>query len=159
PLRHGARDYVPVLQTRKGELEALQEASPTVRAHTMPWIRLSGRGRNGKPQASTIDGWLRRLQPVMGIDLFFLDVLRLSPTLRVQTKSRKRPLLEVVHAAARRRGLRFVPAVRVDAPAAHMKIVERTAAHDQRGIALVYPLSELMLPPDKSAKTVLQEAL
>src|SRR6266567_1958684 len=80
PLPHGSSHYVPVVQNRSGELNALAHASAATWERMTPLVEIVG-PRN-KPDAyrhDTVKGWVKRTAVSVGEHPFFLDILRMQP--------------------------------------------------------------------------------
>jgi hypothetical protein len=106
-----------------------------------------------------IVGWVRKMSLAVGSRPCFLDTLRLSPNHPTATKDGDRPVLEVIYEAARKRGMKFVPVLRVGHGGASVDLVRDAALSDGRGAALRYPLLQLALPEGQTAERLVKEAL
>ena len=77
----------------------------------------------------------------LGTHPFYLDIMRLEPTLPVAGKAGTDPVLARMYAEARIRQMQFVPVVAVgQAAASHIQFVADAALEDGRGVALRYRL-------------------
>ena len=139
PLPCGPSQYVPVLQNKPGELQALSKASSGTWNRMTPIIRLVGPPRRTEPfKSDTVRNWIRRVYESVGRRTVFLDTLRASPTHPVETGRSRIPLLRFLHQQARKRGMSFVPILHVGEQhtAAQAKIVAETVLRDGRGVGI-----------------------
>jgi hypothetical protein len=142
PLRHGAAHYVPVLQNRRGELEALTTASTSAWDRMTPILRIVGPKRPGLGPLNsvTVRGWIKRAHDAVGDHAVFLDTLRLNPTRSVATPGAATPVLRMIHEQARKRGMQFVPVLHLgETYRAEAKIIADAIDEDGRGVAIHYP--------------------
>src|SRR5260370_1278610 len=140
PVPYGDRHYVPVLQNRSGELQALRRATPDMWERLTPLLQVVGPKeiRSAFPQ-STIKDWVKRLAAAVGPHPCFLDIGRLKATVPVNTSGGDQPLLRVLHMAARKRGVQFVPVLPVHGiSVVHRELVKEAVTVDGRGVALRY---------------------
>ncbi len=134
-LPDDCRGYVPALQSKVGELEALQKASATVWKQTAPWIRVSQR-RDPPRRESTVFSWVAKIHAAVQSRPFFLDVLRPSPNAAIDTRAGRRLLVEVVYGAARRKGLCFTPVMLASDAGSSVGMAAVRASRDGRGLAI-----------------------
>lgn len=147
PLPLGEAHYVPVLLNKKGELDALEQASDAAWSRFTPLIQIvKPRGRGKAVSASGIRAAVKRLARVVGSRPFFLDIARLSPTHPIPTPRGNRPLLRYLHDAARRRALEFVPVLHVGDTDA-IALVRETSLCDGGGAALRWFVRGTALSP------------
>jgi Beta protein len=148
PLPVDARHYVPALQNKPGEFDALRHASPTVWERMTPMIHFVGQKNRRDPLTpGTIRNWLKKAESAVGPHPFYLDVIRLKPNFPVASAKGHVSVLEQIYAAARRRALRFVPVVWVgESTALHRKLVSDAALHDGCGVALRYRSRKVIQP-------------
>ena len=129
------RGYVPALQSKVGELEALQNASATVWKQIAPWIRVSQ--QRAPPQHErTVSSWAAKIHAAVQSHPFFLDVLRPSPNGAIDTRAGRRLLVEVVYGAARREGLCFTPVMLASDAGSSVGMAAVRASRDGRGLAI-----------------------
>lgn len=147
-----AGHYVAALQNKPGELDALRHASADTWARLMPIIQLVGPKHRTNPfTASAINNWVKKVATAVGTHPIYLDVMRLDPTFAVATTHGRVPVLGQIYAAARKRGLAFVPVMRVgDSTQAHTKLVADAALEDGHGAALRYRIREVVPPAGMS---------
>ncbi|MCY3646742.1 MAG: beta family protein [Chloroflexi bacterium] len=133
-LLDGLRGYVPALQSKVGELEALQHASATVWEQIAPWIRVSQ--RRDPPLENTVSSWATRIHAAVQSRPFFLDVLRPSPNAQIDTRAGPRLLVDVVYGAARRKGLCFTPVMLASDAGNPVGTAAIQASRDGQGLAI-----------------------
>lgn len=144
PLPHAPHHYVPILQNRAGELQALERARPETWARMTPMIVAVGpRDRRKRLTSTQIAGWAKRLSVAVEGHPFFLDVMRLDP---LQDLGDGRLALSYLYERARSRGLQFVPVLPLAAGPALLRLVRDSAQVDRRGVGLRLNLSETALP-------------
>lgn len=162
PVLGGTGHYVAAVQNKPGELDALRHASPETWSRLTPLVEIVGRKK--RPAAyrqETVARWVKHVAEAVGSRPCFLDILRLRPGHPAATPEGTSPVLTVIHAAARKRGMAFVPVLPLggDDNADHARLVADAAACDGRGAALRYPILRLALEPGATHTTVLSEAL
>jgi hypothetical protein len=162
PAPGGSGHYVAVVQNKRGELDALRHASPDTWSRLTPLVEVVGPKK--RPEAyrrETVAGWVRRISEAISDRPCFLDILRLRPGDLTITSSGEEPVLSVIHAAARQRGMAFVPVLPVGGNDSrdHVRLVADAAARDGLGAALRYPIRRIALEPGKTHATVLSDAL
>jgi hypothetical protein len=161
PVPPSAGHYVAALQTLPGELAALAHASDETWAHLTPLIQIRG-PKTPRPTAyrhQVVMDWIKKVAKAVGKRPCFLDTLRLSPTHPTTTKDGESPILSVLHAAARKRGLEFVPVLKLGSKPSEIRLVQATALTDGRGVALRYRLLNLALPEGLTPQTLIKETL
>src|ERR1700738_692845 len=115
PLPLDSAHYVAALQTKPGELDALERATADTWSKFTPLIQIVG-PRTAKKliNAANVTTWTSNVQRGVGQHTLFLDILRLKATHPVVTSGGvERPVLERIFWSARRRSLNFVPVIRV----------------------------------------------
>jgi hypothetical protein len=161
PVPAGANHYVAALQSLPGERDALVHASDETWEHVTPLMAIVG-PKTPETEPFTrprVAAWVKKVSGAVGGRGCFLDVLRLSPNHLAATKTDKQPVLAVIHAEARARGVSFVPVVRLsDAPATVRQIAE-TVACDARGVALRYPMLGTVSADGRSPQELINEML
>ena len=143
PVPGGSAHYVAAVQNKTGELEALTHATDATWARMTPLIEVLG-PKTPKPvpfKGETIARWVRKLSDSVGARPCFLDVLRLPQTHPASGKHGERAVLAYIYDEARKRGMSFVPVLRLGSSDAVADLVRDAALCDGRGIALRYPLS------------------
>jgi hypothetical protein len=161
PVPAGTSHYVAALKNRLGERNALEHASPQTWEHFTPLLEVVG-PKNREKKAFTrsrVDGWVKKVSTAAGRHPCFLDVLRLSPNHPTATTDGKVPVLSFIHASAQKRGMAFVPVMRLGDAAATTRQIAETAARDGRGVALRYPLLGTASADGRSAPTLIKELL
>jgi len=162
PLPVDSSFYVVAVQNKKGELDALRQSSATTWERMTPLVHLVGplKKRTQPYPASTIREWVKRLAQAVGSHPVYLDLLRLDPSFPVETSGGNVPVLRQIHAAARKRGLAFVPVVEVGkSKKSHIDIVADTAAQDGQGVALRYRFMSVAIPAGTTRAALLNELL
>jgi len=162
PVPGGTRHYVPALQNKAGELEALRRAPTDTWKWFTPLLEIVGRKKHPEPYTrNSVVGWVKRLSDSVGAHPCFLDILRLRPGHGALTRDGELPVLGLIYAAARKRGLTFVPVLpigRADATT-YTRLVRDAAATDGRGVALRYPILRGGVDPGFSHASALLNAL
>jgi hypothetical protein len=162
PVGLGSAHYVAALQNKRGELDALRNASPDTWARMTPLLQIVGPKKPLDPfRAQRVAEWVKKLAAVVGDRPCFLDILRLNPRHPTERGSGTTPVLAAIHAAARRRRLPFVPVLPLgrDHGATYAALVRDAALCDGRGAAIRYPLLTMALAPGQTHTSVLAEAL
>lgn len=161
PVSTGTHHYVVALQTKSGELNALMNASPETWTHLTPLIEVVGpKGPGAEPfTKDRVEGWVKRVAAAVGVHPCFLDILRMRPNHPTAMKDGNRPVLSVIHAAARDRRLAFVPVMRLSDAKTIVSQIADTAACDGRGVALRYLLLGTVHPDGRRAESIIKEAL
>jgi hypothetical protein len=158
PLPRGGRHYVIALQNKPGERDALSHADSRTWAAMTPLIQIVGR-RVGKPVSwENVRGWLKGVADVVSDHPFYLDVLRFAPSHTAKTSTGPQPVLKCIYEAARRRGLQFVPVLKVNEARKYVELVGSSAVSDDRGVALRWDVRGKALPPRKTPAQVLVAA-
>ncbi len=150
PLPGGRAHYVVALQTKPGELDALQQTAADTWSRFTPLIQIVGpKSPREVINAGNITAWTGHISDAVGQHPLFLDILRLKATHPVVTSGgAEGPVLERIYWSARRRLLNFVPVVRVgEATAAHSNMVADAADCDGRGLAVRLAIRSLAPPP------------
>ena len=160
PLRHGSRHYVPVMQNRSGELNALAHASAATWERMTPLVEIVGPRK--KPDAyrhDTVRAWVKRVAGSVGDHVFFLDILRMRPGYPTVTAQGTCAALTAIYSAARKRRLKFVPVLKLSDRYAQVELVRDAVLLDGRGVALRYPLLTAALPEGQSLESVIKDSL
>lgn len=157
PLPTGTRNYVPVLQDRRGEQTALRCASPSVWSQMTPLMEVVPRGNRFSHNA--MKARMRVLKSVVGDHPIYLDLKKLAPCSPVQTIHGERPALEVLHEAARSRSLAFMPVAWTNSNEEHLKIVAGTNDLDGHGLALRHRMGTTVMPTGNKLQRVLTARL
>jgi hypothetical protein len=161
PLPVNIGHYVAVLQSKSGEREALSHVSTAAWERLTPLVEVVG-PKNPPPVLSKnqVADWMRRLWKAIDEHPFYLDILRLKATHRVQGKTGTDPVLARVYEEARKRRMRFVPVVQVgQSAAAHVRLVADAAIQDGHGVALRYRMRKIVPPAGKRHRDLLRESL
>ncbi|HSV66159.1 MAG TPA: beta family protein [Mycobacteriales bacterium] len=162
PVAEGSDHYVAAVQNKPGELEALRQASPETWSRFTPLVQIVGpKTRPQMYRRETVAGWVKRLAAAVGQRPCFLDILRLRPEHPTMTSNGMSPVLSIIHAAARKRGLVFVPVLPIGChnDTNHTRIIGDAAARDGRGASLRYPIRRFAMPPGSTHTTVLAAAV
>lgn len=162
PVPDGVRHYVPVLQSQPGERDALANASPQTWQHMTPVIVILGpKKREAAPfNAQRVAEWVKKVAVAVGTHPCFLVTLRVRITDRVRTADgRNDPVLEAIYAQARKRGMQFVPVLRVNDPTSTMTQVRDAVGCDGRGVAVRYPILDSTSADGRGPRALLKQAL
>jgi hypothetical protein len=161
PLPQGTGHYVPTLQSKKGELEALAHASLETWSRLTPLIQILGtKSPKGPLKAPTVRTWVKNVALAVGDHPCFLDILRLRPTQKTLTAAGEQPVLRCLYEAARKRDLRFVPVFPVgDANPHYPGLVRDATLHDGRGVALRWNVVQTMPPPGSTLTDLFSKTL
>lgn len=162
PLPHGDTHYVAVLQNRRGELDALQQATADTWSKFTPLIQIVGpKSPLEQINASNVTSWTGIISNAVGQHPLYLDILRLKATHPVIAGSgMESPVLERIYWSARRRALNFVPVIRVgETAAAHAGMAADAAEADGRGIAIRLALRSVAPPPGSTMTDYLSKLL
>lgn len=153
--------YVPVLQNKPGELNALRHLHEETWRHIRPILLFVGpKGRKQPLQAPTITNWVKRVEAAVGTRPFYVDLLRLDPAFPVATASHDVPVLERIYTIARKRGLRPIPVAHVGEQATtRLNLVANAVIEDRQGVALRYALRRLLPPPGTTRTQILTDLL
>jgi Beta protein len=160
PVPLGSAHYVAVVKNKRGELNALQHASPETWASLTPLVEIVGpRKQPPAYRGDTVSQWLKRVADAVGEHPCFLDILRLQPGHRAITSAGTFPVLSVIYAAARKRHLACVPVVRLSDRSADVDVIRNAALLDGRGVALRYPLLGVALSEGRTSESIIKEVL
>lgn len=161
PLPVDSGCYVPVLQNRKGELDALRGAAPETWERMTPLVEIVGPKDKAKVfQVATVRAWLKRIAEVVGTRPVYIDLVRLNPIAKVATARGTSAVLREVYVAARRRNIRFVPVLPVGENAkAQLATVREAVDEDGHGVALRYRFLNAALPSGLTRSTLLANTL
>jgi len=160
PMPHGPRQYLIAVQNRKGERDALAHVEPRTWELTTPLVQFVGPKRGTeRVTAKTVGGWARNVAGVVGSRPCYVDILRLQPTARVATGATTEAVLRVVFAACRKRGMRFVPVLKMGQGSGTEAIVRDAAAEDGRGVCLRYDIMNSVAGPSMTAAKLIEETL
>lgn len=151
PLPVDSGHYVAVLQSKTGERNALVNASELTWSRLTPVVEVVGPKAPKVPLTGTsVAAWIKRLATAIGRHPFYLDILRLDPTLPVTTRLGEQPVLATMFAEARKRGMRFVPVAHVgEDRKEHADLVADALVEDGHGVGLRYRMRRV-IPPEGS---------
>jgi hypothetical protein len=161
PVPDGTGHYVAALQNLSGERDALSECGADTWGHLTPLIHIVGPKRAEKEpfKRDRVAGWVKNVADCMGDHPFFLTTLRLDPSHATAVASGTEPVLAVIAACARKRGLQFVPVLRLaDAATTRVQVAD-IAACDGRGAALRVPLLGTVGADGRPRETLVKEAI
>ncbi len=161
PVRHGDAHYVAAVQNRKGELMALANATVDTWERLTPIVEFVGEKKRSEPyKAETVASWVKRVANAIGQRPAYFDILRLRPDHATTSSGADPRVLAVIHAAARKRHMSFVPVLPVGrSHSAYVEIVRESAGRDGRGAALRYPIRTVALLPGMTHTSMLSTAL
>lgn len=161
PVRHGAGHYVAAIQNRKGELTALAHATGDTWDRLTPIVEFVGEKKRTEPyKAETVGAWVKRVADAIGQRPAYFDILRLRPDHATTSSAADPRVLAVIHAAARKRGMSFVPVLPVGAShPVYVEVIRETACRDGRGAALRYPIRTIAPLPGMTHTSMLGQAL
>jgi len=114
--------------------------SATTWERLTPLIEVVGPKTPKPPLTRTsVAAWVKRVADAVGTHPFYLDILRLDPSMPVAVKDGEEPVLGRMYAEARKRRMRFVPVVHVgESTNQHRQLVSEAALEDGNGVALRY---------------------
>ncbi len=142
PLRHGARHYVPVVQSEKGERDALKNASDATWDRITPLLEIVGRTKQTGPlRPETVSAWVKRVRDSVGQHTFYVDLLRPKPNRQVAATT-ARPVLQHIYERCRAERLSFIPVSPIDASEKHLEQVACAIRGEMRGVAVRIRLLE-----------------
>ncbi len=158
PLPIDSSRYVAALQNKRGELDALEHASPETWERLTPIVHFVGPKNRSDPfNASSIVNWVKKVAVAVGDHPVYLDVVRLDATFAVATSTGAKPVLAQIFAAARKRRMSFVPVVRVgESTEPHISLVADAAVQDGHGLALRYRVRQVLPPAGMSHRHFLE---
>lgn len=160
PLPVDSGHYVAAVQNKKGELDALRHASDETWRRMTPFVHFVGpKGRTDPLNVATVRDWVSRVAAAVGSHPVYLDAMRPAPTFPVETTGGTATVLEVIYAAARKRGLRFVPVAHAGGRSTHLRLVAEAAACDGHGAALRYTIRDVALPEGTRPPTYVEGLL
>ena len=162
PLPNGSAHYVAALQTKPGELDALQQATAKTWSRFTPLIQIVGpKSPREQIKAGNITTWTGNIKDAVGEHPMFLDILRLNASHPVVTGGgAELPVLKRIYWSARRKSLKFVPVVRVgESNAVHAGMAADAAEEDGRGIALRLAIRSVAPPPGMTVTDYLSKLL
>ncbi len=162
PLPTDARFYVPALQNKPGELAALEHAAEDTWQRLVPLIQFVGplSIRDEPLSGPSIKAWVKKVRQAVGEHPMYLDIIRLKPTDPVATGDGTTPVLRVLHSAARKVGLSFVPVVWVgESSKAHKEIVAESIVGDGHGVALRFRYLRIAPLPGISRRKMVEDLL
>ena len=154
--------YVAAVQNKPGELDALEQASAETWERLTPLIHIVGhlKKREQPYLSASIRNRVKRISEVVGNRGLYLDILRLDPLFPVQTSNGEVPVLAQIYAAARKRGLCFVPVVWVgESTPKHFGLVAQAVTEDRHGVALRYKFLRSALPTGMTRASLLAQTL
>ena len=153
--------YVPVLQDKRGELDALRYLAAT-RAEVVdaltPVVRIVGPKR-GHLTRDALKGRVRRIQGAVGSRPMYLDFVRADPVHAVELRGQPLTLAEAAYHYARLYELAAIPVVGTDGPAALLEAAGDAAAADSRGVAIRHAMLGVTSPSGASTTTLVSRAL
>src|SRR5260370_31148000 len=159
PLPVDSGQYVVAVQNKRGELDALQNASASTWERLTPIVHFVGPAKDrAEPfKATTVSGgWVKKVAEAVGSHPVYLDVMRLDPTLAVSTTTGEVPVLAHIYVAARQRQIRFIPVAWVgESSDDHLQLVADAALEDGDGLALRYRIRTVVLPTGVSHQDLL----
>lgn len=161
PVPPGSEHYVPVLQSQPGERDALTNATPETWDHMTPLIEILGpKERETQPFThNRVREWVKKVADAVGNHPCFLDTLRFRATDRVVITGGVAPVLQAIYGQARKRGMQFVPVLRLSDSKATVKQIREATDCDGRGVAIRYPILGAASVDGRGPQTLLKEAL
>ena len=155
----GEWHYVPALQNKAGELNALKLASPDTWMRMTPLIQFVGPKDQQDPlTATSVASWAKKVFDAVADHTIFVDVLRLSPTRPTVRNELSIPVFECLLNELRKRGAAAIPVLGISATSECISLVRDAALQDGRGLAIRYPLfgtvSEGASPAERIEKLV-----
>jgi hypothetical protein len=161
PVPAGAGHYVVALQSLTGERDALANASAETWAHLTPLIQIVGPKKQEKEpfRRTRVAAWVKKVSDAVDGHSCFLDILRLKPGDRTETKQGERPVLSVIYEEARKQSMAFVPVLRLRDTRATVGLIQDAVQCDGRGVAVRYPMLGSASADGRSPQTLLKESL
>lgn len=137
PLPGKSRHYVPVVQNKRGEREALAQLTNAAWSRLTPIFCFVG---DKKPEPPLSDGrvlaWARHAEETFANHVFYADFVRQDPSMPVTDKRSTWTLAGRAYERLRKRDLQFVPVFRDNWPLAVAHHVASAHDADGRGAAL-----------------------
>ncbi|MEM9615007.1 MAG: beta family protein [Actinomycetota bacterium] len=160
PLPAGGAHYVPVVQNKKGELDALRRA-PGLGDLITPMISVVGPATPvGKLSAAQTRSWVKKIEEAVGRAATYVDISRLDARNPIAVKRGSVPVYERLFELAAERGMKAIPVARVGSGfEAHNDMAAGAALRDHRGIALRVPIQGIVLRPGSSFPSLVEETL
>lgn len=163
PLPVDSGQYVVAVQNKRGELDALRNASAQTWERLTPLVHFVGPAKErGEPfNAQTISGgWVKKVAEAVKHHPVYFDVMRLDPTFPVAAAKGARPVLAHIYAAARKRHVRFIPVAWVgESTDDHLQVVADASLEDGDGLALRYRIRRVLPPTGISHREYLAAQL
>lgn len=161
PLPIDSGHYVAALQNKPGELDALRHASAETWERLTPIVHFVGPKNRSDPfNASSIADWVKKVALAVGEHPVYLDIMRLDAMFAVTTTKDEVPILAQIYAMARKRGMRFVPVLRVgENTDQHAGVVADAALEDGHGVALRYRVREVLPPAGMTHQAYMEAQL
>lgn len=153
--------YVVALQSLSGEREALRRAAPETWASLTPLVQIVG-PKQADPapfKRTRVADWVKNIADCVQGHPCFLGTLRLKPNHEVETSAGIRPVLSVIADCAHKRGLVFVPVLRLGDTKATRDQICDIALRESRGVALRVPVLGTVASDGRSRGTVVKEVL
>jgi hypothetical protein len=155
--------YVPVLLNKKGELDALSQASKSVWDAVVPLLCFAGPKPKPNPRplrAETLRQWVKRAHVALRDHPCLLDIVRLNATHPVSVGAGgSRPALEYLLAEAKAQGLAFAPVLPTECSVEQQEMVVDAAFDAENGLALRHRLLGTLPPVGKTHLDVVRSAL
>lgn len=130
--------YVPVLQSRSGELDALHHVVASDWTYLTPLICARGDKQPRDLTDARLREWTKKISLAVGGAVFYVDTLRQDPSSPVAVRGVAHPMLRRLHERLRLRGANFIPVLQ-DAwtgTATAVEAVQQAHDLDGRGVAL-----------------------
>ena len=133
---------MPVVQSEKGERDALAHASDATWDRITPLVEIVGRkNQTGLLKPETVSAWVKRVRKSVGQHTCYVDLLRPKPNRRVAAAP-ARPVLQHIYDRCRAEGLSFIPVSPIDASEKHLEQVACAIRGEMRGVAVRIRLLE-----------------
>lgn len=136
------RGYVPVLQDKSGELDALRSLAatrPEVLDALTPALHIVGPKR-GHLRREVVKSRVRRIRNAVGTREVYLDFARADPTHCVELRGERLTLAQAAYHYARQYGLAAIPVIHTGASAVSVDAAIEAASADGRGLAIRHRL-------------------
>lgn len=160
PITDKLRNYVPALQTKKGELDALHHVPAADWTGITPLVQVLGpKTPKDELTHSAVAGWTKKIYAAVKGNPCFLDVVRLKPQHPVSHSKRQLTAIDYLHAAARKRDVKFVPVFRPELRSdVYIRTIRNSIDLDGRGLAIRLSAASF-LPPNESIEKYLHRVL
>lgn len=145
PLPRAPYQYVPILQDRSGERNALANVTMDSWRRLTPLIMVVGPRDQRPATPAMLADRAKNVFGVVGLHPFFVDILRLR-SLAGAGQGGASPVVEYLYGRLRSRGALFIPVIPLVGTKSHRRVVNEAAYTDGRGAAVRIDLSKGVVP-------------